>query len=203
MIEQRGRLFIYSGPSGVGKGTLLAPLIREGYVTLSVSATTRAPREGERDGVEYHFVSREEFERMIAAGEMLEYTEYSGNYYGTPRRFVERALEEGQNLVLEIETEGGGNVARLCPEAVRIFVMPPSMQALRQRLEGRRTESPEAIERRLSAARREIRAAADYDFIIVNDDVFLAREQLASAIEAGSALRRLHENTIKEVLESC
>jgi len=203
MIEQKGRLFIYSGPSGVGKGTLLAPLIREGYVTLSVSATTRAPRAGERDGVEYHFVSREEFERMIAAGEMLEYTEYSGNYYGTPRRFVERALEDGLNLVLEIETEGGQNVARLCPEAVRIFVMPPSLETLRERLRGRGTETEEVIERRLGEARREIAAAVNYDFIIVNDDVFLAREQLASAIEAGSALRRLHENTIREVLESC
>ena len=135
MIEQKGRLFIYSGPSGVGKGTLLAPLIREGYVTLSVSATTRAPRAGERDGVEYHFVSREEFERMIANDEMLEYTEYSGNYYGTPRRFVEQALEDGRNLVLEIETEGGQNVARLCPEAVRTMAAgstPKQIRSLRE-----------------------------------------------------------------------
>jgi len=199
----RGRLYVYSGPSGVGKGTLLKPLLEKGIVKLSVSATTRAPRAGETDGVEYHFVTRERFEEMIAAGEMLEYTEYSGNYYGTPRRFVEEALERGENVILEIEVEGARNVSRLCPEAPMIFVAPPSLQALRERLVGRGTESAETIERRLSVAAREIAAGAEYDFIIVNDDAALAQEELAAVIRAAGALRRFHQNTIKEVLKTC
>lgn len=202
-MTERGRLYIYSGPSGVGKGTLLAPLLREGLVRLSVSATTRAPRAGETDGMEYHFVTREEFEGMIAAGDMLEYTEYSGNYYGTPRRFVEQALERGENIILEIDTTGGKNVRRICPDAISVFVMPPSLAELRTRLVGRGTETAETIERRLSVAAREITDGAEYDYIIVNRDADAAREQLSAAIRAGGALRRLNQNTIEEVLKTC
>lgn len=202
-MKKQGRLYVYSGPSGVGKGTLLAPLLAQGLVRLSVSATTRAPRPGETDGVEYHFVTRTEFERMICDGEMLEYAEYNGNYYGTPRRFVEEALCRGQNVILEIEVKGAEQIHRLCPDAVMIFVTPPSLGDLRRRLEGRATEPQEVIEGRLAAAADEIAAGEDYDFIIVNDDAARAREELAAAIRAGGALRRLNQNTIREVLLTC
>ena len=198
-----GRLYVYSGPSGVGKGTLLAPLLCEGLVKLSVSATTRAPRPGETDGVEYYFVTREEFEQMIQNGEMLEYACYNGNYYGTPRRFVEEELKKGTNVILEIEVQGAAKVHRLCPDAVMIFVTPPSLSELRRRLEGRATETPEVIEGRLAAAAGEIAAGEEYDFIIVNDDVSRAEGELSAAIRAGGAIRRLNQNTIKEVLSKC
>ena len=198
-----GRLYVYSGPSGVGKVTLLAPLLCEGLVRLSVSATTRAPRPGETDGVEYYFVTREEFEQMIQNGEMLEYACYNGNYYGTPRRFVEEELKKGTNVILEIEVQGAAKVHRLCPDAVMIFVTPPSLSELRRRLEGRATETPEVIEGRLAAAAGEIAAGEEYDFIIVNDDVSRAEGELSAAIRAGGAIRRLNQNTIKEVLSKC
>ena len=198
-----GRLYVYSGPSGVGKGTLLAPLLCEGLVRLSVSATTRAPRPGENDGVEYYFVTREEFEQMIQNGEMLEYACYNGNYYGTPRRFVEEELKKGTNVILESEVQGAAKVHRLCPDAVMIFVTPPSLSELRRRLEGRATETPEVIEGRLAAAAGEIAAGEEYDFIIVNDDVSRAEGELSAAIRAGGAIRRLNQNTIKEVLSKC
>ena len=122
-MSKRGQLVIYSGPSGVGKGTLLGPLLAtEPGLVLSVSATTRAPRKGEVDGVHYHFICREEFERLIAGGEMLEYTEYNGNYYGTPKKFVEQRLDAGYHVVLEIEVDGAMQVHRLCPDALMIFV---------------------------------------------------------------------------------
>jgi guanylate kinase len=198
-----GRLYVYSGPSGVGKGTLLAPLLEEGLVRLSVSATTRPPRPNETDGVQYHFVSREEFEQMIRDGEMLEYASYNGNYYGTPRRFVEETLQKGKNVILEIEVQGAAQIRRLCPDAVAIFIAPPSLGDLRKRLIGRGTETLEVIEGRLSAAAGEISAGAQYDFIIINDDVTRAREELAAAIRAGGTLRRLNQNKIKEVLSLC
>lgn len=199
----RGNLFVYSGPSGVGKGTLLKPLIDEGVLTLSVSATTRAPRPGETDGVEYHFVSKEEFEHMIQNGEMLEYANYSGNYYGTPKRFVEQQLESGKNVILEIEVQGAMQVHKIVPEAVMIFVVPPSLKDLRERLEGRGTESPEAIEKRLAAAAGEIGLAEEYDFVIVNDERSKAIEQLAAIIKSGGCITRLNQKKIEEVLLTC
>lgn len=200
---KRGRLFVYSGPSGVGKGTILKPLLDEGAVTLSVSATTRKPRPGETDGVEYHFVTVEEFEQMIASGEMLEYANYSGNYYGTPRRFVEEQLDSGKNVILEIEVQGAMQVHKLVPEAVMIFVVPPSLKDLRERLEGRGTEIQEIVEKRLAAAAGEIGLSEEYDFIIVNDELSLAKEELAAIIKCGGCLTRLNQKKIKEVLLTC
>jgi guanylate kinase len=153
--------------------------------------------------VQYHFVSREEFEQMIRDGEMLEYASYNGNYYGTPRRFVEETLQKGKNVILEIEVQGAAQIRRLCPDAVAIFIAPPSLGDLRKRLIGRGTETLEVIEGRLSAAAGEISAGAQYDFIIINDDVTRAREELAAAIRAGGTLRRLNQNKIKEVLSLC
>ncbi|MBC8575422.1 guanylate kinase [Yanshouia hominis] len=200
-MSKRGQLVIYSGPSGVGKGTLLGPLLAtEPGLVLSVSATTRAPREGEVDGVHYHFICREEFERLIAGGEMLEYTEYNGNYYGTPKKFVEQRLDAGYHVVLEIEVDGAMQVHRLCPDALMIFVMPPSFEELRHRLVTRGTESPEQCAGRLAAAVREISFAAQYDFIVINDEIETARQQLLCAIGAGKMLSRIQKNKIEEVL---
>ena len=202
MIE-KGSLIVYSGPSGVGKGTILKALLAPvGPLVLSVSATTRAPREGEVNGREYHFVTREQFEQMVREGDMLEYAEYNGNYYGTPKSFVERQLEMGNDVILEIETKGAAQIKKLCPEAVLIFVMPPSYAELESRLVGRGTETAEQCAGRLKAALREIEAAENYDFIIVNDTVENARRQLMQAVSAGKLICRINKNKIYEVLKN-
>lgn len=204
MKHRRGQLIVYSGPSGVGKGTLLSPLLApKGPLTLSVSATTRQPRPGEIDGVHYHFVSSPHFFKMVADGQMLEYAEYNGHYYGTPRCFVEQQLEAGHNVILEIETKGATQVHALCPDALMIFVMPPSLEELAERLEGRGTETAAERAGRLAAAAEEIRLADQYDFIVLNDDIDSAREQLLSAINAGRLIARLNRNRIEEVLKTC
>lgn len=204
MKHNRGQLIVYSGPSGVGKGTLLTPLLApKGPLTLSVSATTRHPRPGEINGVHYHFVSREEFLKMVEEGEMLEYTEYNGNFYGTPRCFVEQQLAVGHNVVLEIETKGASQVHALCPDALMVFVMPPSLGELADRLAGRGTETDAERTGRLAAAAQEIRLADHYDFIVFNDDIALARDQLLCAINAGRLITRLNRERIEEVLKTC
>lgn len=199
----KGLLIIYSGPSGVGKGTILAPIIQKhsGEVTLSISATTRKPRPGELEGIHYHFVSREQFEGMINAGEMLEYAEYNGNYYGTPKKFVQQRLDEGKNVILEIETRGAAQIKKLCPEALSVFVLPPSFGALRERLLNRATETEQQVRGRIEAAKREIALAYDYDFVIINDDLESSRAELMDVIRAGRNLSRLNKKFINEVLE--
>lgn len=204
MKHNRGQLVVFSGPSGVGKGTLLAPLLMpNGPLTLSVSATSRRPRPDEVDGVHYHFVTREQFSAMVAQGEMLEYTEYNGNYYGTPRRFVEQQLDSGCNVILEIETKGAAQVHSLCPDALMIFVMPPSIDALIARLTRRGTETLPEREGRIACAEKEICLADHYDFVVFNDDLESAREQLMCAINAGRLITRLNRKRIEEVLETC
>ena len=169
--EGKGVLIVLSGPSGVGKGTVCKELLaRNPQVKLSVSATTRAPRPGEVEGVSYFFKTREEFERMIAAGEFLEYMDVFGmNYYGTPRAYVEQQLAEGNDIVLEIDVKGAMNVKRLCPEAVLVFIAPPSMETLKKRLVGRGTETAEAVERRTQEAFAEMKLLPEYDYAVVND----------------------------------
>jgi guanylate kinase len=180
-----GRLFVITGPSGVGKGTLIRRLLeRVPALELSVSATTRAPRPGERDGVEYHFESDAEFGRLAREGELLEHATYSGNSYGTPRAEVEPRLRDGRSVVLEIEVQGARQVRETMPEAVQVFVAPPSAEALRQRLEGRATDKPEEIERRLSAAREELDARSEFGHVVVNDDLDRANDELVGLVEA-------------------
>jgi guanylate kinase len=173
------KVFVITGPSGVGKGTLIEKLLeRIPELELSVSATTREPRPGEEDGRDYHFLSDEEFERRIEGGDFLEHAPYSGHRYGTLREAVEGKLAEGRSVVLEIEVQGARQVRAAMPEAVLIFIAPPDPDALRRRLEGRGTDSPAAIERRLRTAELELEAQVEFPHVIVNDDVQKAADEL-------------------------
>lgn len=174
-----GRLVVLTGPSGVGKGTVVAQLLAmRPDVWLSVSATTRAPRPGERDGVQYHFWSRDQFIRTIEEGGFLEWAEFAGNLYGTPRRPVQERIAAGRTVLLEIELEGARQVRAAMPEALMVFLVPPSFEALEARLRGRDTEDEEAIVRRLRRARQELAAAEEFDAVVVNDDVPRAAREL-------------------------
>ena len=181
MQQKRGTLFVFSGPSGVGKGTLNSKLFAEfgDQIAFSVSATTRAPREGEIDGKHYFFISRQEFEKRIANNDFLEYAQFAGNFYGTPKPYVMSLLEQGKNVLLEIEVQGAMQVMERMPECVSIFVLPPSFEELEHRLRGRGTESEEKVRARLETARGEIAYAPRYRYQIVNgEDVEDAYQQL-------------------------
>lgn len=180
-----GRLVVISGPSGVGKSTMAATLREyEENVWVSVSATTRAPRAGETDGESYFFLSRDQFAVQAQAGEFLEYAEFAGNMYGTPRVAVAERLAQGVNVVLEIDLAGARQVRAAMPEAVLVFIAPPSWDELQARLIGRGTESEEVIERRLAVARTELAAEAEFDATIVNDEVGAAVKRLLSLVES-------------------
>lgn len=178
-------VFVITGPSGVGKGTLIRALRdRVPELELSISATTRSPREGEVDGVEYHFLERHEFDRRVAAGRFLEHATYSGNRYGTLRSEVEERAARGVPVVLEIEVEGARQVRAAMPEAVQIFIAPPDPADLRRRLEGRGTDDAETIAARLAVAERELLAQREFPHTVVNDDVDRAAAELAAIVEA-------------------
>lgn len=168
----KGVLTVVSGFSGAGKGTVMKRLL-EKYddYALSISVTTRKPRDGERDGIEYFFKTREEVETMIDNGELLEYAEYVGNYYGTPKSYVQQMLSEGKNVILEIDIQGAMNIKKQIPDAVLVFVTPPSFEELRSRLIGRGTEGLDVIESRLNRAAEESEGMNEYDYILINDEV--------------------------------
>ncbi len=190
MTNKKGLLFVVSAPAGCGKDTILEQLFKKtSNAVYSVSATTRAPRPGEVDGVHYYFLTRERFREMIDNGEVLEYTEYCGNYYGTPKKGVEELLKQGRDVILKIETEGAMNIKRLYPEACLVFILPPSMEVLKTRLKNRGTETEETIERRTKQAYNELSAAADYDYFVVNDELSEAVDDLSAIIRA-EKLRR-------------
>ena len=178
------RLTVLSGPSGVGKGSLISVVRRRHpQVWLSVSVTTRLPRPGEQDGVEYHFVSAEEFDRMVAAGELLEHASYAGHSYGTPRRPVEEQLAAGVPALLEIELQGARLVRVAMPDARLVCLAPPSFDELARRLTGRGTEDPERVRRRLDLARIEMAAEDEFDEVVVNDDLEAAADRLVALME--------------------
>ncbi|MGI6053327.1 MAG: guanylate kinase [Clostridium sp.] len=178
-MEKQGVLAVISGFSGAGKGTVMKALLeRHDNYALSISATTRSPREGEVDGREYFFKTKEEFEQMIAGDELVEYAQYVGNYYGTPRAYVQASLEAGKDVLLEIEIQGAKKVREKFPEAVLVFITPPDAEELKRRLTGRGTESAEKIAARLSRAAQEASQMEDYDFILVNDTVDSCVEEL-------------------------
>ena len=184
-MNKRGLLVVVSGPSGCGKGTVLGRLLKEDpNVFYSVSATTRAPRPGEVDGVHYFFLSKEQFEEKIKTGGMLEYANYVGNYYGTPSQAVEDQLSLGHDVILEIEIQGAMQVKAKCPDAVMVFVSPPSMEELKRRLIDRKTESEEVVNNRLKTAEKEMKAISKYDYVVVNDEVENAVSSLKAILQA-------------------
>lgn len=182
-MKKKGLLIILSGPSGVGKGTILKEIMKEGGYALSISATTRNPREGEIDGVNYFFKTREDFEKMIENNQLLEYACFCDNYYGTPAEYVDRMLGEGKNVILEIEVQGALEVKKKRPEAVSIFVSPPSFDELFERLKGRATEDMETIEKRIKRAGEETEFIPQYDYVVVNDRLEKAVEDILDIIK--------------------
>ncbi len=198
-MKNKGLLLVVSAPSGCGKGTILGEILKDDSFYYSISATTRAPREGEQDGVNYHFITKEEFEQRIAQGGMLEYAQYCGNYYGTPKKEVEQMRDAGRDVILEIEVEGAMKVRALCPDAVFLFIAPPSGEELRRRLNKRGTEAAEVIEERVSQAARELSYANRYDYIIVNGELEKAIQDFRTVVRA-EKLRTKNGNKIDEVL---
>lgn len=202
----KGTLYIITAPSGCGKGTLLGDAVKKHGLCYSVSATTRSPREGEIDGVHYFFKSREEFSDMIKNDEFLEYAEYCGNLYGTPRAAVERLISEGKDVLFEIEVQGALNLKKKLPEAVSVFIMPPSVKELKRRLLKRGTEAEETVNKRLQKAKSEIPAAESFDYVIVNDRLEDAQKELDAVIVAARLGKKAHSEDInikiKEVLEN-
>ena len=195
MSGKKGELIVLSGPSGAGKSTVIAELLSSRRdIYFSVSFTTRKPRTGEADGVNYNFISRREFERMIAGDELLEYAEYVDNYYGTSYQMVREKLDQGVDVLLDIEVQGAAMVKRRCPEAVLIFLIPPSLEELSRRLHRRNTDEESVIESRLKKARDECRESVHYDYLVVNDTVVEAAGEILSILEAERcrAPKRLH-----------
>ncbi|QEY34030.1 guanylate kinase [Caproiciproducens galactitolivorans] len=200
-MKSKGLLIVFSGPSGVGKDTVLKHLLeKDPNIRLSVSATTRPPREGEIDGKDYYFLTKEKFQEMAENGEMLESAGYCGNFYGTPKKPIEKWLSEGLDVVLEIEVQGGAQVQSKCPDCVGIFILPPSLKVLENRLRNRRTDSDDVIQKRLMVARDEILQAVHYDYAVINDTVEQAAEEIIHILHAEKHKVQRDNNLIERIL---
>ena len=200
-MENKGVLFVVSAPAGCGKDTILNEFFkRTDTAGYAVSATTRAPREGEINGVHYHFLTVDDFKEKINSGEVLEYTEYCGNFYGTLRKSVGDLLEQGKDAVLKIEVEGAMNIRKKFPEACLVFILPPSLEVLEQRLRGRGTETEEKIIERTKQAKTELKFAENYDYLIVNDDLNEAVEDLLSVFRAEKLKKSRCESLLKSIV---
>lgn len=205
MDNEKGLLIVLSGPSGVGKGTVRKQIFDDPTTSYkySISMTTRDKRDGEIDGVDYFFKTKEEFETLIQQDQFIEYAEYVGNYYGTPVQYVKDTMEAGHDVFLEIEVEGAKQVRKKFPDALFIFLAPPSLEHLRERLVGRGTESDEKIQKRVSEARKEVKMMNLYDYVVVNDKVNLAKQRIQSIVEAEHLKReRIEAKYRKMILEA-
>lgn len=199
----KGKLFVVSAPSGCGKGTILSEVLKNNdNLFYSVSATTRSPRDGEEDGVNYYFLSAEEFKQEIENNGMLEYAQFCDNFYGTPRKKVLEKLEQGIDVILEIETNGAMQIKKAMNEAILIFILPPSVSELRRRLNKRGTEEQDVIDKRVSEAAEEIKKAREYDYIMMNDELEKAIEDFEAILKASKLTNENNKNMIEEVLEN-
>jgi len=196
-MNEKGLLMIISGPSGSGKGTVVDELIKDENFVISVSATTRSPRDYEEDGVHYFFKTVDEFGDMINDGELLEWAAFCGNYYGTPKTYVEKMLEAGKNVILEIEVQGAQQITEMYPESVSIFLMPPSKEELLRRLTGRGTEDEITIERRIQRASEEVELLPNYKFVVINDEVEKAVEKIKVIAESEKMRSIRYENMVE------
>ena len=200
----KGGVFIISGPSGSGKDTVMTKLFKKmPELLFSISSIPRAMRAGEREGEKYNFITREKFEDMLKNDRLLEHNEFVGNYYGTPREPVERAVANGQDMVIEVDVNGAAQIREKMPEAVSIFIMPPSFAELKRRLSGRGTESEELIQKRLTSALGEIKRAVEYDYIVVNKDIAAAADDIMSVILSSRLKTDRQTKIIDEVLSEC
>ena len=200
----KGSVFIISGPSGSGKDTLLKVLFeKHPEIAFSISSITRDMREGEVEGEKYNFISREKFEKMIEKDELLEYNVYVNNYYGTPKAPVIEATEKGLDIIIEVDVNGAANIRKKLPDAVSIFIMPPTFTELERRLKGRGTETEEVIAKRMSEALGEIKRATEYDYIVVNDDIEVAVDNIHAVIQGHRLRLQNQQHIINEVLEKC
>ena len=201
-MQSEGLKIMLSGPSGSGKGTIVKELIKDDQFVLSISATTRKPREGEIDGVQYFFKTKEEFENMIEEQAFLEYASFFDNYYGTPLSFIEESVQKGKDVILEIEVQGALQVKHIFEDAIFVFVMPPSLEELENRLVGRNTETREIIEQRLHRAMEEVVLHNEYNYVVINEDVETAAEQIKMIVQAEKLKSHRYADYVRNMLNS-
>lgn len=202
-LNEEGLLIVISGPSGVGKDTIINKLINKHHkLKLSVSSTTRTPRQGEVHGKDYYFIREEKFLEMVSNSEFLEYAKYCGNFYGTPISNVSEMLSEGNDVILEIEVQGGAQIKKRCPDAVSIFIYPPSIKSLENRITGRGLDSEEVIKGRINESKKELMAANEYDYIVVNDSITICVDNIIKIIQSEHMKAKRMKYIIDEVLKN-